>query len=139
MGPVMKSPFEKNVLHKLAAKKIISKLVSDLKNQNDWETDKEKIRKEIIEVSVKEQVLSPLTALVGIADEATVTGVSQRVDVGCLESGFGRDMFSYGSTQMASFGGGSRSRKMKSRMLRCSAESAPMRAMSGSIANSSSA
>merc|ERR1712178_583371 len=85
MGPVMKSPFEKNVLHKLAAKKIISKLVSDLKNQNDWETDKEKIRKEIIEVSVKEQVLSPLTALVGIADEATVTGVSQRVDVGCYE------------------------------------------------------
>jgi hypothetical protein len=35
----------------------------------------------ITEISVREQVLSPYTALVGVADEASVVGVSQRVDV----------------------------------------------------------
>lgn len=85
--PVMKSPFEANVLHKLAAKKVISQLVVDLKETGYQE--KETIKNRIVAISVKEQVLSPHTALIGVADEATVTGVSQRVEVDNMSQSFG--------------------------------------------------
>lgn len=77
------SPFESNALHKLAAKKIISQMVNEIKAQDPWtQSNFSDKKKAVIELSVKEQVLSPYTALVGVADEATVVGVSQRVDVG---------------------------------------------------------
>jgi len=97
--PVMKSPFEANVLHKLAAKKVISQLVVDLKEAGY--NEKETIKNRIVEVSVKEQVLSPHTALIGVADEATVTGVSQRVEVENRSESFG-----YGGGRGGGFGGG---------------------------------
>merc|ERR1712013_659177 len=74
----IESPFEANVLHKLAAKKVIGEMVIKMLD-NPYE---EKSTQDIIDLSVKEQVLSPYTALVGVADEATVVGVSQRIDVG---------------------------------------------------------
>jgi len=110
--PVIKSPFEANVLHKLAAKKIISQLVADMKEVNY--NAKEGIKKEIIDISVKEQVLSPHTALIGVADEATVTGVSQRVEVESLSDPYGGRRMMQRSMMLGSSIGGSN-------MIRCSA------------------
>merc|ERR1712013_748826 len=77
----IESPFEANVLHKLAAKKVIGEMVIKMLD-NPYE---EKSTQDIIDLSVKEQVLSPYTALVGVADETTVVGVSQRIDIGLKE------------------------------------------------------
>ena len=80
----IESPFEPNVLHKLAAKKIISEWVnSDLSSDNrlGWPRIEDHHLPDVIELSVKEQVLSPFTALVGVVDESNVVGVSQRVDL----------------------------------------------------------
>ena len=54
-------------------------------------------------MSVKEQVLSPYTALVGVADETTVVGVSQRVDVGSRND----PLCGYGGYALGFGGGGS--------------------------------
>jgi len=77
---ILSSPFEANVLHKLAAKKMISQLVTEIKAAGHYCVEDKK--KTVVDLSIKEQVLSPYTALVGIADEATVVGVTHRVDVG---------------------------------------------------------
>jgi len=78
----IESPFESNVLHKLSAKKMISEMANgDLSYFN-------KDREEMIKLSVREQVLSPFTALVGVADETTVIGVSQRVDTSHTSQSF---------------------------------------------------
>lgn len=74
----LESPFEPNVIHKLAAKKVIGEMVT-ANLAKPWDVSN---KQTIIDLSVKEQVLSPYTALVGVADEATVVGVSQRVDIG---------------------------------------------------------
>merc|ERR1712013_9072 len=77
----IESPFEANVLHKLAAKKIIGEMVAENLN-NPYVRG---TRDEVVALSVQEQVLSPYTALVGVADERTVVGVSQRIDTGLKE------------------------------------------------------
>merc|ERR1712013_245157 len=95
----IESPFEANVLHKLAAKKVIGEMVIKMLD-NPYE---EKSTQDIIDLSVKEQVLSPYTALVGVADETTVVGVSQRVDVGSRNDPF----CGFGGYALGFGGGGS--------------------------------
>merc|ERR1711976_492395 len=87
---ILPSPFEPNALHKLVAKKRISQMVNEIKAIGFQPHPADPIflalKKEIIDISIKEQVLSPYTALVGVADETTVIGISQRVDVGIRSS-----------------------------------------------------
>ena len=69
---VLENVFEANVLHKLAAKKKIKEII------NSERMDLVEIKK----LSIEQNVLCPFTALIGVADDKSVTGVSQRIDVG---------------------------------------------------------